>query len=200
MEEGKVSIINMNQKHLDYIEHQKIKTTNPKKIKKWLNEEWGLKLNGFKIIFSQYIHLFDTSGKCVGLGARTGQEIAALQELGFKDSIGVDLVSFEPYTIEADFHNLPFKDNSVSFIYTNAVDHVRDPRIWSYEINRILRTGGYVLMNCQINMGQDEYAVFHFSNTLKELIEPYFRDYKVIVNKGISQNVHAMNWEILLQK
>ena len=42
------------QKHLDYINHQKQKTTYPSKIKKWLGEERDLKLNGIKEIFSQY--------------------------------------------------------------------------------------------------------------------------------------------------
>ena len=85
--------------HLDYINHQKAKTTDPSKIKKWLGEEWNIKLNGFKEIFSQYDETFNKNGKCVGLGARTGQEIAALRDLGYNDSIGIDLVPFEQYTI-----------------------------------------------------------------------------------------------------
>ena len=34
----------------EYIELQKEKTTDPVRRKKWLNEEWGLKLNGFERI------------------------------------------------------------------------------------------------------------------------------------------------------
>jgi len=188
------------QKHLDYINHQKQKTTNPDKIKKWLEEEWDEKLNGFKEIFSQYDEAFDKNGKCVGLGARTGQEIAALRDLGYDDSIGIDLVPFEPYTIEGDFHNLPFKSDSISLVYSNAVDHVLNPFLWSQEIDRILRKGGYILFNLQIDMGQDEYSVFEIENIKSDLIDKYFSDYKIIKNNSIPQNVHAMNWETLLQK
>lgn len=188
------------QKHLDYINHQKQKTKNLDKIKKWLGEEWDIKLNGFKEIFSQYDETFDKSGKCVGLGARTGQEIAALRELGYEDSIGIDLVPFEPYTIEGDFHNLPFENNSVSLVYSNAVDHVLSPLLWSQEIDRILCKEGYILFNLQVNMGQDEYSVFEIENVKSDLIDKYFSDYKIIKNNSIPQNVHVMNWETLLQK
>ena len=42
--------------HLEYIDHQKIKTTDPVKIKKWQNEEWQIKLEGFKEIFLNTLH------------------------------------------------------------------------------------------------------------------------------------------------
>ena len=184
--------------HADYISHQKIKTTNPKKIKKWLGEEWELKLNGFKEIFSKYLDLFNKEGKCVGLGARTGQEIAALQELGFKDSIGIDLVPFEPYTIEGDFHDLPFEDGSVSLIYTNAVDHVAKPSLWAAEINRVLKNEGHLLINLQIGMKQDNFSVFNFPE--ESYVTDLFSEFSTLKNHSIKKNVHAMNWEILLQK
>lgn len=186
------------QKHLDYINHQKEKTTNPAKIKKWLGEEWDIKLNGFKKIFSQYDETFDKNGKCVGLGARTGQEIAALRELGYKDSIGIDLVPFEPYTIEGDFHKLPFENNSVSLVYSNAVDHVLNPLLWSQEIDRVLDKGGYLLFHLRLAPDHDIYSVFKFNDPQSDLIDKYFSNYKVIVNKPIEENFAAMDWEILL--
>ncbi len=184
--------------HADYISHQKIKTTNPKKIKKWLGEEWELKLEGFNKIFKQYENIFNKNGKCVGLGARTGQEIASLRGLGFRDSIGIDLVAFDPYTIKGDFHDLPFDNNSVSLIYTNAVDHVAEPQLWASEINRVITNEGYLLMNLQIGMRQDQFSVFNFSD--ERVILNLFKNFSVIENKKIKQNVHAMNHEILLKK
>lgn len=184
--------------HLAYIEHQKEKTTNPEKIKKWLGKEWSLKLNGFKKIFSQHEGVFNKSGKCVGLGSRTGQEIAALREMGYKDSIGVDLVAFEPYTIEGDFHKLPFDNNSVSLIYSNAVDHVLNPKLWSQEINRVLSKGGYILFHMRMADDHDEYSVFQFNDVQGNLIDKYFKSYKVILNKPIEENFAAMDWELLL--
>lgn len=186
--------------HLEYIDHQKIKTTDPVKIKKWQNEEWQIKLEGFKEIFSQYSTLFKKEGKCLGLGSRTGQEIAALNELGYQDAIGVDIVPFPPYTIAADFHELPFDKQSASLIYSNAVDHVRIPSLWSSEINRVLKPGGYCLFNLQIGLSiEDEYTVFVIEDVEKDLL-PLFRNYTVIENKQIPMNVHSLNWEVLIQK
>lgn len=186
------------QKHLDYVNHQKQKTTDPSKIKKWLGEEWDIKLNGFKEIFSQYNGTFDKSGKCVGLGARTGQEIAALRELGYEDSIGVDLVPFDPYTIEGDFHNLPFENDSVSLVYSNAVDHVLNPLLWSQQVDRVLDKGGYVLFNLRLADAHDIYSVFKINDVQSDLIDKYFSNYKVIINKPIKENFAAMDWEVLL--
>ena len=183
-----------------YINKQKEKTTDPVRIKKWFNEEWQIKLDGFKNIFEQYLDIFDKDGKCLCLGSRTGQEVVALRELKFEDSIGIDIVPFEPYTIQGDFHNLLFEDNSVSLVYTNTVDHVKHPEIWSKEIDRVLKVGGYVLMNLQINMPPDEYTVFEVNNVLDDFLGPYFAGYYCLENKSIPQNVHAMNWEVLLKK
>ena len=176
------------------------KTSDPVRQKKWLNEEWELKLNGFKNIFEQYTDIFDKEGKCLCLASRTGQEVASLRDLGFKDSIGIDIVAFEPYTIVGDFHDLDFDDESISLVYTNCVDHVKHPDIWSREINRVTHKGSYLLMNLQQDMSQDEYTVFNIENPQTELIETYFGGWTCVKSESIKQNVHAMNWEILLQK
>ena len=183
-----------------YINKQKEKTMNPAKQKKWLNEEWQTKIDGFVDIFSQYTDIFDKDGKCVCLASRTGQEVVSLRELGFNDSIGIDIVPFEPYTIEGDFHNLPFDDDSVSLVYTNAVDHVKHPQIWSKEIDRVLKKDGYVLMNLQIDIQSDEYTVFHINDVLDDLLAPYFSGYFCHKNESIPLNVHSMDWEVLLRK
>jgi len=183
----------------DYIEHQKKKTTNPDKVKKWLGKEWNKKFNGFKKIFSQYMDIFDATGKVLCLGARTGQEVAALRDLGLKDSIGLDLVSFEPYVIEGDFHDLPFDDNSISLVYTNAVDHVAHKHLWASEIKRVLKRGGYLLMNLRVNEKLDEFSVFQIDDVDSDLIS-LFEDFYVLRNHAIKTNVHAMNYEVLLKK
>lgn len=157
-----------------------------------------IKLNGFKEIFSQNDEIFNKNGKCVGLGARTGQEIAALRELGYDDSIGIDLVPFEPYTIEGDFHTLPFENNSVSLVYSNAVDHVLNPSLWSQEIDRILCKGGYILFNIRMADDHDIYSVFQFKDIQSDFIDKYFSNYKIIINKPIKENFAAMDWEVLL--
>ena len=45
--------LNKYSNYKDYISHQVNKTSNPEKIKKWKNEEWEIKYNGFKEIFTR---------------------------------------------------------------------------------------------------------------------------------------------------
>jgi len=63
-----------------YIKHQKIKTTDQNRIKKWLNEEWEIKYNGFIEIFSRNNKYIKNKNNAICLGSRTGQEVKALQD------------------------------------------------------------------------------------------------------------------------
>ena len=77
---------------------------------------------------------------------------------------------------------------------------VRIPSLWSSEINRVLKPGGYCLFNLQIGLSvEDEYTVFVIEDVEKELLS-LFKDYTVIENKQIPMNVHSLNWEVLIQK
>ena len=108
----------------DYINHQLQKTIDPIKRKKWLNEEWICKINIFKNVFNKLIKLghLEKNMKCLCMGARTGQEVVALNELGM-NSIGIDIYPCEPHVIKGDIHNVDFNDNSFDFIFTNIFDH-----------------------------------------------------------------------------
>jgi len=66
----------------EYLKHQKIKTTDPERIQKWLNEEWQIKYEGFKDIFERNILYIKDKKNALCLGSRTGQEVKALQDLG----------------------------------------------------------------------------------------------------------------------
>ena len=65
---------------------------------------------------------------CLCLGARTGQEVVALKELGVENSIGIDIVPHEPNVIKGDIHDLDFKDETFDFVYTNIIDHSINPK------------------------------------------------------------------------
>ena len=72
--------------------------------------------------------------------------------------------------------------------------------MWSSEINRVLKPGGYCLFNLQIGLSvEDEYTIFEIEDVERELL-PLFKDYTVIENKQIPMNVHSLNWEVLIQK
>src|SRR3546814_1114234 len=91
-----------------------------------LGEEWRSKIGGFKSIFRRNDAVIQGCQKALCLGARTGQEVVALEELGL-DAIGIDLVPCPPHVEAGDIHNLRFEDASFDLIFTNIVDHSIDP-------------------------------------------------------------------------
>ena len=87
----------------NYLTHQKVKTLDPVRIEKWLHDEWEVKLSGFREVFARNAEFVAGKRRALCLGARTGQEVAALRELGI-DAVGIELVPFPPYTVEGDVH------------------------------------------------------------------------------------------------
>lgn len=181
-----------------YIDKQKEKTTDPVRRQKWLNEEWDQKLTGFRQLFMPYLHLFKPCQNALCLGARTGQEVAAFRGLGI-DAIGLDLVACPPLVLEGDIHNLNYEDESFDIIYTNVYDHALYPDKFCSEMIRVLRPGGFILINLQVQVQADKYGVTDVDDVGKEVL-PLFPGCDVRVNMSIAQNVHAMNWELLVQK
>ena len=143
-------------KYADYISLQKEKTTDPKRREKWLNQEWDLKLNGFERIFRENISVIGR--KCLCIGARTGQEVQALINLG-KEAVGIDLVPCEPLVIEGDFHDLSFEDESFDFVFSNVFDHALYPDKFLQEINRVLSSTGVAILHLQTGGFNDKYGV-----------------------------------------
>src|SRR3546814_7440693 len=86
-----------------------------------LGEEWRSKIDGFKSIFRRNDAVIQGCQKALCLGARTGQEVVALEELGL-DAFGIDLVPCPPHVEAGDIHNLRFEDASFDLIFTNIVD------------------------------------------------------------------------------
>ena len=181
-----------------YIDHQKEKTNDPKRRQKWLNEEWDQKLTGFRQLFMTHLHLFKPCENALCLGARTGQEVAALRGFGI-DAIGIDLVACPPFVLEGDIHDLKFDDESFDLIYTNVYDHALYPDKCCSEMLRVLRPGGFILINFQVNVKGDKYSVTEVSNISREVL-PLLPNTEVRINMPIAQNVHAMDWELLVQK
>ena len=104
------------EKYNDYIKFQSEKTLNPEKRKKWLTEEWQSKIDGFKNEFSKLKNQLTPDKKCLCLGARTGQEVVALKELGIEDVVGIDIVPNLPYVVKGDIHNLSFENEIFDLI------------------------------------------------------------------------------------
>lgn len=181
----------------DYLNHQKEKTSDPERRKKWVGSEWNLKFKGFYRIFDSHKKILSNAKNALCLGARTGQEVSALRELGI-DAIGIDLVPHEPLVIEGDFHNIPFCDNYFSFVFTNCFDHSLYPEKFISEIERVLKSGGYTLIQVQLGIDSDKYTETDIVNAT-ELIK-YFKNSKIISARSIKKNFANMNYEILTCK
>lgn len=182
----------------EYVNFQLIKTKDKSKQKKWLNEEWRLKIDIFKNIFNNNIDIIEKSSKGLCLGSRTGQEVLALKELGLEDIIGIDLHEFLPYTIKGDIHNLNYPNNTFDFEFSNIFDHSIYPDKFINEIERTLKLNGIIIFHLQLNINQDEYTeiIIKNLNSFKSL----FKKCKIISERQINTGIIAMNYEIVLQK
>lgn len=195
----------------DYINYQKEKTLNKEKQRKWLNEEWNLKIRIFKSLFLNSFsklginqtHISQTLynkyiKKCLCLGSRTGQEVKALRDLGIEDTIGIDLVEFPPYTIKGDIHNLNFENESFDMEFSNIFDHSIYPGKFISEIERTLKPNGICILHIQIDIKQDKYTEI-IVNNLND-IEKLFKKSKLIIKTPIKSGIIAMNYELIFKK
>jgi len=86
------------------------------------------------------------------LGARLGFEVEAFIDLGCF-AVGIDVnpgsvekFGFSKYVVYGDFHQLQFANNSIDIVYTNSMDHVFAPQKLRSEVTRVLKPGGYLIV------------------------------------------------------
>lgn len=180
-----------------YVEKQKEKTNDPERVKKWLGDEWEEKLDGFRNLFNRNLQYVKPANNCICLGARTGQEVAALRELN-KTAIGIDLVEFQPYTIQGDIHNLDFREGEFDLVFSNIFDHSLYPDKFIAEMERVCAIDGFIIINLQLYTKGDEYSE-NIINDPEEVIK-LFSSSTVIVSRKIINTFDAMNWEIVMRK
>ena len=175
-----------------YLAHQKEKSLNTARVDKWLNEEWQPKVDMFTEHFKrnkEYI-----KGKALGICARTGQEIEALNKLGV-DAIGVDIVPYPPLVIMGDAHSLPFKQETFDFVFSNSFDHSIYPELFLSEMVRVLKHGRYGMLHLQVTDEVDAYAENIVLDT-KSVIDLL----KAKIIKDIEINDICYNREIIFKK
>ena len=197
LENKKIIYLNNYSNYSDYLKHQKNKTTNPKKIKIWLEDEWNIKYYGFSEIFKRNKKYVFKKKNALCLGSRTGQEVKALIDLGI-DAKGIDLVPFPPYTIEGDIHNIKKDENSVELIFTNIIDHSLYPEKFCSEMERICKPGGHIIIHIQKGIDGDCYSENMISNP--KVLVNLFKLCKLSEDRPIKNSFDLMNWEIILKK
>lgn len=190
--------INNYNNYVEYVKKQLEKTSDKRRQKKWLGEEWRLKIDIFKKLFEVNSEIINKSNKCICLGSRTGQEVVALKELGIDNTIGIDLHKFEPYTIQGDIHNINFEDNSFDLEFSNIFDHSLYPEKFVEEIYRTLKPKGYVILHFQFGIHQDKYTETIIKD--KNILRKLFNKFTFISERKIDSGIIAMNYEIIFQK
>ena len=183
----------------EYINFQKEKTLDQNKRLKWLNDEWDEKVNYFDNIFKKLFNEInlDIKSKCLCIGARTGQEVHALQNLGFS-AVGIDIVECKPLVEIGDMHNLKYSDNSFDFVFSNILDHSLYPDKSINEIERVLKKNGCAFLQITIGEATDKYGVTEIKSE-KDIIK-LFKKSEIIFNRSIKHYSIAQNWEILSKK
>ena len=195
--DGKIVIHNRHKNYQEYLDKQLEKTLDPLRIEKWKGDEWQIKVDGFRHIFKRNEEFLKNKKEAICLGARTGQEVYVLRELGL-NCVGIDLVDFPPYTIKGDIHNLQFEDSKFDLIFTNIVDHSLYLEQFISEMERVCVDGGIMILNILQNQPGDDYSDNVINDT--EPLIKMFKNSVVIKNRKINNYFDPMNRELVLKK
>ncbi|MQM13194.1 hypothetical protein Taro_046121 [Colocasia esculenta] len=157
---GKIRIRSGYRSYKEYIARQLNKTLDPRLRSLWTTRDWERKVAAFAAFFRrlQAEGLLHNGSQALCVGARTGQEVAALRRVGVADSIGLDLVPSPPLVVKGDFHRQPFPDESFDFEFSNVFDHALLPARFVGEVERTLRPGGVCVLHVAVRRRGDRYS------------------------------------------
>ncbi|KAK8604627.1 hypothetical protein V6N13_099559 [Hibiscus sabdariffa] len=143
-----------------YIERQLNKTLNPKLRKIWTTRDWDRKIKVFARVFQslKQRNLISNDSKALSIGARVGQEVAALKTVGVSDAVGIDLVPYPPLVMKGDFHAQPFRNQTFDFEFSNVFDHALYPWKFVGEIERTLKPGGVCVLHVAVTRQTDKFS------------------------------------------
>lgn len=149
-----------NRSYREYIARQLNKTLDPRLRRLWTTRDWDRKVAVFSSFFLRHQSegLLRNSSRALCIGARTGQEVAALRLVGVADSLGIDLVPAPPLVVAGDFHRQPFPNQSFDFEFSNVFDHALLPARFVAEVERTLRPGGFCVLHVALRRRGDRYS------------------------------------------
>ena len=116
--------------------------------------------------------------KIICAGARQGTEVQVLRDLGYFNSIGIDLNPGPNNKLVniGDFMKIGEPDSSIDMIYCNSIDHAFDLKCFLSEHSRVIKPEGFVLYDITIKSGGAFEAVdWQSSESLIGLILKYFK-------------------------
>ncbi|KAJ0106537.1 hypothetical protein Patl1_18207 [Pistacia atlantica] len=152
----------------------------------WTTRDWDRKVRVFANFFQslKQRNLLSNDSKALSIGARVGQEVAALKQVGVYDAVGIDLVPYPPLVVKGDFHAQPFENGTFDFEFSNVFDHALYPWKFVGEIERTLKAGGICVLHVAISRRADKYSANDLYS-LKPLIELFKRSELVDAKKDV---------------
>ncbi|CAO2177631.1 unnamed protein product [Urochloa humidicola] len=182
----------------DYLRHQLNKTLNPRLRRVWATRDWQRKVTTFATFFTslQHQHLLTNTSRALCVGARLGQEVAALRQIGVRNAVGIDLAPAPPLVVRGDFHAQPFEDETFDFEFSNVFDHALYPDRFAAEIERTLRPGGVAVLHVAVHRRGDRYSANDLLD-VKGLVGLFRRCEVVRVSKV---DAFGLDTEVILRK
>lgn len=192
-------LIDENKNYEYYLHWQQVKTSKPS-LRNELLKEFDKKTSIFEALFSDLKkHSTQENKKVLCLGARMGEEVQAFLNLGY-DAIGIDLVENLPLVIKGDFNNLPYEDNSVDIVYTNAIDHCWQIDNFTDSIQRVVKSNGLIVLHLCVGRSK-EFESYHIDSA--EEVTNLFTKSEIIESNdkfGINLHFGGLNHEIIMRK
>lgn len=101
--------------------------------------------------------------------------------LYIEGAINIDINKNFKIDILADFHKLPFKNNSFdTTLALDVIEHTKHPEILVKELLRVTKENGHIVIECldfdvcKHNWHEDPTHVYYFNYSIfKHLLEPY---------------------------
>ena len=183
--------------YIEYLALQRKKTEDLERRRLWLGPEYELKIIHFRDYFNTVLpKLINIDQSVLCVGARTGQEVVAIKELGYLNSIGIDLVPCEPYVIFGDMHDLPFASASYAVIFSNSFDHSLDPLKFLEEVHRVLKPEGIFILHVLFNRPNDDFGVTDIYSP--KAFRRLFKGFSIVQEGKIE--LFSLNYEFILKK
>ncbi|XP_040382762.1 uncharacterized protein LOC102699425 [Oryza brachyantha] len=185
----------------DYLRHQLNKTLDPRLRRVWATRDWRRKVDAFARAFAALRDggrgaLLSNSSRALCVGARLGQEVAALRLVGVRDAVGIDLAPAPPLVVRGDFHAQPFANDTFDFEFSNVFDHALYPDRFVAEIERTLRPGGVAVLHVAVHRRGDKYSANDLLD-VQGLVGLFHRSEVVRISKV---DAFGLDTEVILRK
>ena len=178
----------------EYVEHQ-LRKTNSEKVQRREAENYEHNVGVFTRHFEYWFaRMAEVPHSAICLGARSGAEVDALLRMGI-EAIGMDLAPCGNLVEAGDIHALRYGNGAFDFAFTNVFDHSDNPVQFAREIERVVRPGGFALLQLAVGPTDDGHAAIEVDET-GDITELFARGV-VVGERGIHWR-GSINTEVLL--